>query len=164
MKRREFIAGMAIGSVCTPRLSTVDAAKKKFAVELPLLDDAAAIKQAVKKVYSVFYVDQDKKKYRSLLADDYLLLENGEILNIEGDIGLMPSPDSGYKRTDAFDFHSVKVQGNFAYAIYFLKSEITDNKNGTRNREWLESAILRRSEKGWLMALLHSTRIVKPAA
>ncbi|HLA12781.1 MAG TPA: nuclear transport factor 2 family protein [Pyrinomonadaceae bacterium] len=169
MKRREFIAGMAIGAVCAPRLSTVDAAKKRFALESPLLDgarddDTATIKQAVKRVYSVFYVDQDKKKYRSLLTDDYLLLENGEILNIEGDIGLMPSPDSGYKRTDAFDFHSVKVQGNFAYAIYFLKSKITDNKNGARNREWLESAILRRSEKGWLMALLHSTRIVKPAA
>jgi ketosteroid isomerase-like protein len=91
-----------------------------------------------------------------------LLLENGELLDIEGDIALMPSPESGYKRTDAFDFRSVKVHGDTAYAVYFLKSEITDKKNGNRHRQWLESAILRRGGNGWRMALLHSTRIVKP--
>jgi ketosteroid isomerase-like protein len=91
-----------------------------------------------------------------------MLLENGELLDIEGDIALMPTPDSGYKRADAFDFRSVKIHGDFAYVVYILKSEITDKKNGTRNREWLESAFLRRSDKIWRMALLHSTRIVKP--
>lgn len=106
----------------------------------------------------------DKQKYRALLTDDYLLLENGELLDIEGDIALMPAPESGYKRIDSFDFRSVKVHGDTAYAVYFLKSEITDNKNGTRNREWLESAILRRAKRGWRMALLHSTRIAKSGA
>ena len=160
MKRRAFIAGtgLLIGT-WAPSVSALDAGPTDAAE-----DEAAAIKQAVKNVYWVFYVDQDKQKYRALLTDDYLLFENGEILNIEGDIGLMPSPDSGYKRTDTFDFHSVKVEANIAYAIYFLKSEITDKKNGTRNREWLESAIFRRSGKRWLMALLHSTRIMKPPA
>jgi ketosteroid isomerase-like protein len=149
VKRREFIAGTGIllGTTCAPSVSAAD--------------DAAAVKQTVKDVYYVFSVSLDKKKYRSLLTEDYLLLENGEILDIDGDIALMPSPDSGYKRTDNFDFRSVKVQGNIAYVVYFLKSEITDKKNGTRNREWLESAILRRSGERWRMALLHSTRIAK---
>jgi ketosteroid isomerase-like protein len=127
-------------------------------------DDETAVKQTVKDVYSIFSVSLDKQKYRALLTDDYLLLENGELLDIEGDIALMPAPDSGYKRTDAFDFRSVKVHGDTAYAVYFLKSEITDKKNGTRNREWLESAILRRARKGWRVALLHSTRIAKAGA
>jgi ketosteroid isomerase-like protein len=145
MKRREFIAGtgMLIGIACVPSVSAAD--------------NETAVKQAVKDVYSIFSVSLDKQKYRSLLTEDYLLLENGELLDIEGDIALMPAPESGYKRTDAFDFRSVKVHGDTAYAVYFLKSEITDKKNGTRNREWLESAILRRSGAGWRMALLHST-------
>ena len=148
MKRREFIAGtgVLIGAACAPSVSAAD--------------DAAAVKQAVNDCYSVFYVSLDKQKYRSLLTEDYLLLEHGELLDVEGDIALMPAPDSGYKRTDAFDFRSVKVHGDTAYAVYFLKSKITD-KNGTHNGEWLESAILRRSGKGWRIALLHSTRIVK---
>jgi lactoylglutathione lyase len=124
--------------------------------------DEAAVKQAVRQVYSVFYGDLDKEKYRSLLTDDYVLLENGELLDIKGDLALMPAPDDGYQRTDAFDFRLVKILGNTAYAVYFLKSEIRDTKNGARSREWLESAILRRSDTGWKMALLHSTRIAKP--
>lgn len=152
MKRRDFIVGtgMLVGVACAPCVSASD--------------DVSAIKQTVKTVYYVFYVNRNKQKYRSLLTDDYLLLENGEILDIEGDIALMPAPGDDYKRTDAFDFRSVKIHGDTAYAVYFLKSEITDNKNGTRNLEWLESATLRRSGSGWRMALLHSTRIAKPGA
>jgi ketosteroid isomerase-like protein len=152
MKRREFLAGTGIllGTGCVPSVSAAN--------------DDTAVKQTIKDVYSIFSVSLDKQKYRALLTDDYLLLENGELLDIEGDIALMPPPESGYKRTDSFDFRSVKVHGDTAYAVYFLKSEIADNKNGTRNREWLESAILRRAKRGWRMALLHSTRIAKSGA
>jgi ketosteroid isomerase-like protein len=76
---------------------------------------------------------------------------------------MMAGRESDYRRTDAFDFRSAKVHGDTAYVVYFLKSEITD-KNETRHREWLESAILRRSGTGWRMALLHSTRIMKHGA
>lgn len=150
MERREFIAGtgLLIASLSVPGVLAAD--------------DEMAVKQAIRHVYSVLYIEQDKRKYRSLLTDDYLLLENGELFDVEGDIALMPEPGSGYKRTDQFDFRSVKVQGETAYVVYFLKSEMTDKKNGTRNREWLESAVLKRNGKDWRVALLHSTRITKP--
>ena len=150
MERREFIAGagLLLGTTCV--------------LGVPAADDVAAIKQLVQNVYSVYYQNFDKQKYRSLLTEDYLLLENGELLDIEGDIAMMPAADSGYKRKDTFDFRSVKVHGDTAYAVYFLKSE-TNDKNGVRNREWLESVVMRRSGGRWRMALLHSTRIVKTA-
>ena len=59
--------------------------------------------------------------------------------------------------TDGFDFRSVKVLGDTGYAVYFLKSKITDQKDGPRTKEWLESAVLRRVGGGWRVALLHST-------
>ena len=153
MKRREFIAGTGavVGSALAPS-----------AVAAAVADGAAAVKQAVEDFYSVYYVELDKKKYRSLLTDDYLLLENGQIMDADADIALMPSLDDGYKRIDKFDFGSIKLHGDTAYAVYFLKSEMTDKKNGARSREWLESAILRRSGSHWRVALLHSTRIMKP--
>jgi hypothetical protein len=134
-----------------------------YAPSASAADDAEAVKQAVREVYSTFYETRDKPKYRSLLTKDYLLLENGELFDIEGDLALMPAPDSGYMRTDAFDFRLVKVHDDTAYAVYFLKSEMTNKKDGTRRREWLESAVLRRSGTGWQMALLHSTRLAKPS-
>jgi hypothetical protein len=150
VERRKFIAGTGM---------LLSAA---YAPSVLAADDTAAVKQLIKDFYSVFYVNLDKQKYRSLLTEDYQLLENGELLDTEGDIALMPTPDSGYKRIDAFDFRSVNIHKDVAYAVYFLKSEIADKKNGLYNREWLESAILRRSGTGWRMALLHSTKIVKP--
>ncbi len=122
------------------------------------VDDSAEVRQAIRKLYSVFSQELDKQKYRSLVTDDYLLLEHGDVLDIEGDVALMPTPDSGYQRTDEFDFRSVKVHGDMAYAVYLLRSDITDKKNGNRKREFLESAILRRIDGNWRVALLHSTR------
>lgn len=128
----------------------------------PRRDETAAIRQAVERYYAA-YRGLDKAKYRACLTDDYALLENGELLDINGDLAFMASPGSGYERTDAFDFRSVTVQGPVAYAVYFLTSDINDQQ-GPRHREWLESMILRRSGTGWRTALLHSTRRTKPGA
>jgi ketosteroid isomerase-like protein len=148
MKRRKIILGLLIISLCT---LTVWAG-----------DDEEAVKQAVKNYYYLYFVKMDKNEYRSILTEDYLILENGELLDAEGDIALMPEPDSSYERTDKFDFRYVKIEGDIAYTVYFLKAEIKDKTNGTINKEWLESTILRRSGDGWKIALLHSTRITKP--
>jgi ketosteroid isomerase-like protein len=150
MKRRDFIAvsGMLLASTaCVP--------------DVLAEDDVAFVKRLIEDWYSTYYTKLDKQKYLAMLTEDYLLLENGEIFDAEGDIALMPRPEDEYRRKDAFDFRSVKIRGDFAYAIYFLKSEMNDKKNGKRSREWLESAILRRNGKTWRVALLHSTRIVK---
>jgi ketosteroid isomerase-like protein len=149
MKRRDFIAasGMLVAGACVP--------------EVMAADDVSSVKQFIEDWYFTYYTRLDKEKYRAMLTDDYLLLENGEIFDAAGDIALMPRAEDEYKRTDAFDFRSVKINGEFAYAIYFLKSEMNDRKNGKRNREWLESVILRRSGNTWRVALLHSTRITK---
>jgi ketosteroid isomerase-like protein len=150
MKRHELIAcAMAlVATACVPNGKSSD--------------DAAAVQQAIKDNYAA-YSGFDEQKYRAMLADDYLLLENGELIDREGDVAMMAKTGTGYRRTDEFDFRSVKIDGDFAYAVYFLKSGIHDDIKGTRTREWLESAILRRSEGAWRLALLHSTRISTPA-
>jgi len=125
-------------------------------------DEEEAIKQAIKNDYYLFFVKMDKDEYRSVLTEDYLLLENGELFDADGDISLMPDPDSGYERTDTFDFRYIKIEGDIAYAVYFLKADITDKTNGAIHKEWLESIILKRSGDDWKIALLHSTRIVNP--
>jgi len=148
LKRKKIVLGLIIISLCT---LTVWAG-----------DDEEAVKQAVKNYYYLYFVKMDKDAYRSILTEDYLILENGELLKAEGDIALMPEPDSGYDRTDTFDFRYIKIEGDIAYTVYFLKAEIGDKANGTIHKEWLESTILRRSGDGWKIALLHSTRITKP--
>jgi len=150
MNRRDFVgsAGAMLGAALVqPPTSTAA--------------DADAIRRAIADNY-LLYRGTDFERYRSTLADDYVLLEHGELMDVADDEKNMKTRPPGFKRTDAFDFKAVTIEGTLAYAVYFLTSEIADDK-GRHQRRWLESAILRRSERGWLLALLHSTRIEKPA-
>jgi ketosteroid isomerase-like protein len=124
-------------------------------------DDAADVQQAIKDNYAA-YSGFDPQKYRATTTDDFVLLENGELIDREGDVADMPKPDIGFRRKDLFSFNSVKVEGDLAYAVYTLNSEIYDDVKGARSREWLESAILQRVDGRWKMALLHSTRVTHP--
>ena len=52
--------------------------------------DQTAAKALVESVYSVYYRDRDRVRYRELLTDDYVLLEHGELRTLERDIADMP--------------------------------------------------------------------------
>ncbi len=79
-----------------------------FTIKVLAGDNEEAVKQEIKNYYDLYFVKMDKIAYRALLTEDYLLLENGEIIDTESDIAAMPDPDSGYKRTDSFGFRLVK--------------------------------------------------------
>jgi ketosteroid isomerase-like protein len=150
MNRRRFIAAAT--------LLTSTACRKTR----PAAASGEAAKQVIADYYDLFYRRLDERGYRALLTDDYLLLENGEIFDANGDIASMPKAGDGYTRSDAFAFRTVQVLGDTAYVVYVLRSAVVE-KSAARNLEWLESAILRRSGSRWKVALLHSTRIVKPS-
>ena len=116
----------------------------------------AEIRQAVTEIYRVYSQVRDKEQYRALLTADYRLLENGELMDAEGDMSAMRSRTASYERTDSFDFKRVSVTGDVGYAVYFLTSAIRDS-SGARTKRWLESAIFRRERGRWLIAVLHST-------
>ncbi len=127
-----------------------------------LAGDRSAVEAAIRENYAA-YSSFDAARYRSTTTDDFLLLEHGELIDREGDVAMMAKPGTGFRRTDHFDFDAVRIEGDTAWAVYTLTSEIHDDVRGTRDREWLESAILRREDGRWKMALLHSTRVSHPA-
>jgi ketosteroid isomerase-like protein len=154
MNRSEFLAGAGtlLASALIP--STARAASA---------DDAAAIQQLIIDDYHTYYVLQDMSRYRPLLADDYLLLENGELFDLAADLAFMPKPEDNYRRTDRFEFHQTRVVGDAGWVVYTLRSDVTDRQEGHRQRNYLESAVMRRTGGRWLVALLHST-LMAPAA
>ena len=125
--------------------------------------DSAAIMRRLIEWYRAFGNPRvDRDYYRSFMTEDYLLLENGKLLDIEGDMALLGALPPDHVRTDRFDFRYIHVDGDDAYAVYFLESDMNDSKDGPRSRRWLESAILRRVGGAWKAAVLHSTRIEPP--
>jgi ketosteroid isomerase-like protein len=124
--------------------------------------DEAAVEDAIRENYAA-YSSFDEQRYRATTTSDFQLLEQGELIDRDGDVANMAKPGTGYRRTDRFEFRTVNVAGEIAYAVYVLRSEIYDDASGARSREWLESAILRREDSRWKMALLHSTRVSHPS-
>ena len=119
-----------------------------------------AVKKMIADWYAAYADGKNEAHYRTFLADDYLLCENGELMDLEADVAMLTkNRGPGYQRKDRFDFKSVTVRGDLAYTVYFLESDIDDNKM-KRQRKWLESAVLRRIDGRWRAALLHSTKIL----
>jgi len=152
MNRKDFIrtSALVVGVAAVP--GAIRAAA----------DEAAVLKMLVADYYRLFFVEVDQDKYRGLLTEDYLLLEHGVIQDVEEDVAFMPKPADQYRRVDAFEFKSLNVHGDTAYAVYVLQSDIETKKEGAMKRAWLESMIFRRGPGDrWKIALLHSTKLEK---
>jgi hypothetical protein len=121
-------------------------------------NDSATIVQLLKEDYKTM-VKWDIDKHKGYCTDDYILIEDGEIWNMEKEA-------SNYKknvnrvldRKDYFDFHFIRILGNTAYTVYNLKSDITENGKLT-TKQWNESVIFRKVQGKWKIALIHSTPI-----
>src|SRR6478609_9491619 len=127
MNRSEFLAGAGtlMASALIP--TTARAAST---------DEAGAIQQLIIDDYHIYYVLQDPPRYRALLTDDYLLLENGEVMDLAADLALIPKPEDDYRRTDRFEFRQVRIVADAAWAVYTLRSDITERNKGSRQRTY----------------------------
>ena len=154
MERREFLAGAGMLALAP--------ASSAFA---GVAEDQGAVRQLIVDWYKAFADPRvDRSFYRSFMTDDYLLCENGVLLDREGDVAMIDATPADRVRTDRFDFQRVAVDGDRAWLVYFLSSEMSEPNKGRRAARYLESALLRREAGRWRVALLHSTKINPPSA
>jgi ketosteroid isomerase-like protein len=95
-------------------------------------------------------------------TEDFLLLEQGEIWDIEFIRNYFKKAKSNTSipsRTNRFEFITTNVEGNRAWVAY--QNYATSSRPGQEpsNRHWLESATAVRTAKGWRLEMLHSTRV-----
>ena len=122
--------------------------------------DSAAVVQLLIEDYGTM-MTFDLKKHMGHCTDDYLLIENGEIWNMEKEADWYKNDANKVSdRKDYFDFKLIRILGNTAYTVYDLKSDITKNGALTTKR-WSESAVFRKVNGQWKIALIHSTPVTK---
>jgi hypothetical protein len=95
-------------------------------------------------------------------TDDFLLLEQGEIWDIEFIRNYFKQAKSNTPipvRTNRFEFISTKIEGNSAWVAYQNYGTIKGPDQEGINLHWLESATAVRTAKGWRLDMLHSTRV-----
>ncbi|WP_020604220.1 DUF4440 domain-containing protein [Spirosoma spitsbergense] len=120
------------------------------------------VNQAVTKLFDgIATVDTELMKQYA--TDNFLLLENGAVWNMDTLINKLTRPKGrSFSQINHLDFMETEVTGSTAWVAYNNAADITiDGK--TTTIKWLESAFLVRQGKDWKIRLLHST-VLKPKA
>jgi ketosteroid isomerase-like protein len=102
----------------------------------------------------------DADKLRAYATDDFILLEDGHLWNIDTLVNKISArKGSGIKRVNKFQFIKTEQAENIAWVSYHNTADFSLNeKQQTVN--WLESAVLKKESGRWKLKLLHSTRVV----
>ena len=127
-----------------------------FASPLFAQKDKAAIEAAIVKFFDGL-TEVDNNKLKATTTDDFLLLEHGEVWNMDTLVHkLTQSKNPNRIRVNSFDFFKTEQKDDVAWVSYFNTADFTmgDRKQSVR---WLESAVLVRQGKEWKIKQLHST-------
>jgi ketosteroid isomerase-like protein len=122
-------------------------------------NDSTRIIQLLKEDYATMG-NMNIQAHLNNLTKEYLLIEHGQIWDAKTEV------DSIYKkyakdtftRRDFFTIKTVKVSGDMAYGVWYLRSEFDENGK-TRELAWNESGVFRKEQGQWKIALIHSSRL-----
>ena len=100
--------------------------------------------------------DIDHPKLKETTTEDFQLLENGEIWDVDKLISVIQP--SKVKRQNYFNLVTSEISGNMAWVSYWNRAKFSI---GDKVQEvlWLESAVLTKEKSDWLIQMLHSTKI-----
>lgn len=100
----------------------------------------------------------NEEKLRSTSTSDFLLLEDGEIWNMDTLVKnvMWAKSVKKFERINKFEFVRTDQGGNTAWVSYFNTADIKVNDK-QRIVKWLESAVLVKEKGRWWIKMLHST-------
>ena len=99
------------------------------------------------------------EKIKSQSTDDFLLLEEGEVWNMDTLIAKVSMrKNMNIIRTNSFEFIKTEQAGNMAWVSYRNTALFKLNEKQQIVR-WLESAVLVKENGKWKIKMMHSTRL-----
>ncbi|SOE19741.1 hypothetical protein SAMN06298216_0243 [Spirosomataceae bacterium TFI 002] len=124
--------------------------------------DEQAIKAVIQNSFDAIFSGGESPLISDYYTDDFLLLEHGEVWNndtIQVYIDKMALAKDRPKRTNTFEFIKIEIEGNRAWVAYQNYALLSKNGEVLRKLHWLESGDLIKTQAGWRLQLLHSTRV-----
>jgi hypothetical protein len=98
-------------------------------------------------------------KLKEYSTADFILLENGEVWNLDTLISKISGrKNSNVRRVNKFEFIKTEQNRKVAWVSYHNTAEFTVNEK-QQTVKWLESAVLVKEKGIWKIKLLHSTRL-----
>jgi ketosteroid isomerase-like protein len=127
-------------------------------------DDKQQVEQLIQNSFDEIFSNYDAAKLTDHYTEDFLLLEHGEVWDmafIRNYLAKAKSNPNPSTRSNRFEFIKTVIEGNRAWVAYHNYATISRNGQVLRELYWLESATAIRTDKGWRLDMLHSTRVEK---
>jgi ketosteroid isomerase-like protein len=123
--------------------------------------DEKAIQKLIQGSFDELFSKFDSDKIGDFYTADFILLENGEVWDHQLLLDYFakgrqnPNPAT---RVNRFEFIKTTVSGDRAWVAYHNYATISKDGN-VREVRWLESAAAVKTDAGWRLDMLHSTRM-----
>ena len=123
-------------------------------------DDILSLKKLVEDSFQDILTDLKSEKIADYYTEDFILIENGEIWNIDSVRNYLeraqlrtPKPT----RENKFDFFKIEIMEDVAWVSYHNYATFTTENSPPRVVHWMETVIAIRTEQGWRIKLLHNS-------
>lgn len=113
--------------------------------------------RTVQKLFAAI-AEADAEEISVLVTADFELLEVGEIWDLEKTLAEITPTAGKFTRRNYFHRITSEEMGDTAWVSYWNRATFTSAQE-TRERSWLESAVLVRRDGEWKVRMLHSTRL-----
>lgn len=126
--------------------------------------DVRQVEQLIQDSFDEIFSNYNAEKLTDFYTEDFILLEHGEVWDmafIRNYLGKAKSNPNPPTRTNRFEYIKTIVEGDRAWIAYHNYATISLDGQVLRELYWLESATAIRTENGWRLDMLHSTRADK---
>jgi hypothetical protein len=123
--------------------------------------DKSRIKNLVIESFDEIWSKLDSKNIDKYYTKDFLLLENGEVWNIDTIANYLDKASLQKqipKRVNTIEIIEIKIVNGMAWIAYHNDATFSIENKINRKANWLESATAILTENGWKLEMLHSTR------
>ncbi|GMQ28427.1 DUF4440 domain-containing protein [Algoriphagus confluentis] len=125
-------------------------------------EDQAQLEALIQNSFDAIFSEFDEGKLTSFYTEDFLLLEQGEVWDMDmvrSYLSRAKSNPNPSVRTNRFDYIKTVIEGDRAWIAYHNYATISRDGEVIRELYWLESATAVRTPEGWRLDMLHSTRV-----
>ena len=120
--------------------------------------DQLAIKQTMVSLFDAVS-SLNMKAIKQNCTGNFLLLEDGQVWNIDTLENKLLAMGSKFTRVNKLDFITVSVNGQNAWVAYHNTGQFSAADGKSFNINWLESAVLIKQDNHWVVSMLHSTML-----
>lgn len=127
-----------------------------------------AVKQVIEDAFNHIFSELNPDVIEDYFTPDFILLEDGKVWNNDSirfflreqvlpHVEKLKEENHTLERINRFDFIKISFSGNGAWVAYRNTGIFKIDGAMVDEVHWLESAVLKKTDKGWRVQLLHST-------